>query len=172
MAAMPTVLQIRQLGEPILRASAKAVEDVGDPAIQALIDDMIATCRHVDGVGLAAPQVNRPLRLFVLASRPNPRYPHAPEMEPTAILNPAIIAAADETETGWEGCLSIPGIRGQVPRSRWVTVAYTNRLGQREERDFAGFIARVFQHEYDHIEGLVFLDRARSRDLITEGSFS
>jgi peptide deformylase len=168
---MPTLLQISQLGHPILRKKAKEVENVSDPAIQALIDDMIQTCQDVDGVGIAAPQVYQPLRLFIIASKPSPRYPNAPDMEPTAIINPVITSASDEKEKDWEGCLSIPGIRGLVPRHKSVTVSFTNRNGKQEEKTFDDFIARVFQHEYDHIDGVVFLDRADSKDFIMEKEY-
>jgi peptide deformylase len=168
---MATLLQISQLGHPILREKARDVEDITDPGIQALIDDMIETCRDVDGVGIAAPQVYRPLRLFIVASRPNPRYPDAPHMEPIAMINPTLLSASDETVKDWEGCLSIPGIRGHVPRHRSVTVSFTNRQGRREEMTFDDFLARVFQHEYDHIEGLVFLDRTHPKDLMTEREY-
>jgi len=168
---MPTLLQISQLGHPILREKAKEVENVSDPAIQALIDDMIQTCQDVDGVGIAAPQVYQPLRLFIIASKPSPRYPNAPDMEPTAIINPTIVSASDEKEKGWEGCLSIPGIRGLVPRHKSVTVSFTNRNGQQEEKTFDDFVARVFQHEYDHIDGIVFLDHTNPKDLVTEKEY-
>ena len=168
---MPTLRQISQLGHPILRDRAMTVTTVDDPALQALIDDMIETCRDVDGVGIAAPQVYRPFRLFIIASRPNPRYPGAPEMEPLAVINPTIVAASEQMEKDWEGCLSIPGIRGLVPRHRSVTVAFTNRDGEREERTFDHFVARIFQHEHDHIEGLVFLDRTNPKEMITEKEY-
>jgi peptide deformylase len=168
---MATLLQISQLGHPILREKAKDVETISDPGIQALIDDMIETCRDVDGVGIAASQVYRPLRLFIIASKPNPRYPNAPDMEPIAMINPSILSASDETVKDWEGCLSIPGIRGHVPRHRSVTVSFTDRQGRREEQTFDDFLARIFQHEYDHIEGRVFLDRTDPRDLITEKEY-
>lgn len=168
---MATLLQISQLGHPVLRAKAKEVEDVADPDIQALIDDMIATCLDVDGVGIAAPQVYRSLRLFIVASRPNARYPSAPAMEPMAMINPTILSASTEMEKGWEGCLSIPGIRGHVPRHRWLTLSFTTREGGREEKVLDGFLARIVQHEFDHIEGRVFLDRTDPRDLITEKEY-
>ena len=168
---MPTLLQISQLGHPILRRRADDVGAFDEPALQALIDDMIETCRDVDGVGIAAPQVYQPVRLFIIASKPNPRYPGAPEMEPLAVINPAIIAASEEMEKDWEGCLSIPGIRGLVPRHRSVTVSFTNRDGAREERTFDNFVARIFQHEHDHIEGLVFLDRTSSKEMVTEKEY-
>lgn len=168
---MSTLRQISQLGHPVLRERAKHVETVHDPAIQELIDDMIETCKDADGVGIAAPQVYRPLRLFVIASKPNPRYPNAPDMEPLALINPTILAASDLQEKSWEGCLSIPGIRGLVPRHAWVAVSFTNRQGEPEERTFEGFLARILQHEFDHIEGRVFLDRSDPRDLMTEREY-
>ncbi|MFO1154302.1 MAG: peptide deformylase [Rhodospirillales bacterium] len=168
---MARLLQISQLGHPVLRDRAKEVEDVADPAMQALIDDMIETCRDVDGVGIAAPQVYRSLRLFIVASRPNPRYPQAPQMKPLAMINPVLLSVGEEAVKDWEGCLSIPGIRGHVPRHRTVTVSFTHRDGRREERTFDGFLARIVEHEFDHIEGRVFLDRTASTDLATEKEF-
>ncbi len=168
---MPILRQISQLGQPVLRQTAGEVRDVSDPAIQALIDDMIEICREADGVGIAAPQVYQPLRLFIVASRPNPRYPGAPGMEPLAMINPVILSASEEKEKDWEGCLSIPGIRGLVPRHTSLTVSFTNREGEAEQRTFSGFVARIIQHEHDHIDGSVFLDRAEPRDLITEREY-
>ncbi len=168
---MSTLLQISQLGHPILRKKAKTVKNVSDPATQALIDNMICTCQDVDGVGIAAPQVYHSLRLFIIASKPSPRYPDAPDMEPTAIINPTIFSASDKKEKGWEGCLSIPGIRGLVPRHTSVIVTFIDRNGIKATRKFDDFIARVFQHEYDHINGLVFLDHTNSGDIITEKEY-
>jgi peptide deformylase len=124
------------------------------------------------GVGIAATQVYEPLRLFIVASRPNSRYPQAPAMEPVAMLNPELLWKSDETEKAWEGCLSVPGIRGQVPRSIRIGVRYLTRRGEIREEELGGFIARVFLHEYDHISGLVFLDRVEdARELISEREY-
>lgn len=169
---MATVLQIAQLGRPILRARATRVQYPQAAEVQRLIDDLIATVINVNGVGLAAPQVAVAQRLFILASHPNPRYPHAPKMEPTAMINPSIIAQSDQVVKDWEGCLSIPGIRGLVPRAEAIAVEYTDRQGQKRQQELTGFLARVFQHEHDHLEGIVFLDRLEStRDLITEQEY-
>ncbi|HTP64783.1 MAG TPA: peptide deformylase [Geobacteraceae bacterium] len=169
---MPILRQIAQLGQPVLREPVRSILNPLDPAVQALIDDMLATVADANGVGIAAPQVFEPLSLFIVASRPNPRYPHAPEMAPTAMLNPEMIRASSETEEGWEGCLSIPGIRGLVPRYRRVRVRFLTRAGDIREEEYEGFLARVFQHEFDHINGLVFLDRVvDSRDLVTEKEY-
>lgn len=168
---MPILRQIAQLGQPVLREQARPIVNPRDPAIQALIDDMLATVADVDGVGIAAPQVYEPLALFIVASRPNLRYPHAPEMEPMAILNPELLWASNDTETGWEGCLSIPGIRGSVRRPRRVRFRYLTREGEIREEEYEGFLARIFQHEFDHINGFVYLDRVDSRDLVTEKEY-
>lgn len=169
---MAESLSIAQLGNPILRQQAQLVENVRDEHLQRLIDDLIATTVASNGVGIAAPQVSESYRLFIVASRPNPRYPNAPEMEPTAMINPRIIAHSTEVVKGWEGCLSIPGIRGLVPRYQAIEVEYTTRDGQLHRQELTDFVARIFQHEYDHLEGIVFLDRVEStHDLITEQEY-
>ena len=169
---MSVLRQIAQLGHPVLRQDALTVPDPTHPLIQTLIDDMLATVAEVNGVGIAAPQVYEPLRIFIIASRPNSRYPHAPAMEPTALLNPELIWASDEKEKGWEGCLSIPGIRGFVPRSRKIGVKYLTRSGVLREEEFSDFLARIFQHEFDHLNATVFLDRIENnREIITDKEF-
>jgi peptide deformylase len=169
---MGELLPIIQLGDPILRQKATLVENVSDERIQKLIDDLMATVAQANGVGIAAPQVAQSCRLFIVASRPNPRYPNAPEMEPTAMINPKIIAHSTEIVKGWEGCLSIPGIRGLVPRSQAIEVEYTDRNGKLQKQEFTDFVARIFQHEYDHLDGIVFLDRLESTlDIITEQEY-
>jgi peptide deformylase len=169
---MPILRQIAQLGQPVLRRVAGRVDDPADPAVQALIDDMLVTVAEAEGVGIAAPQVFAPLSLFIVASRPNLRYPHAPEMEPTVMINPELLWVSDEKEKGWEGCLSIPGLRGPVPRHRRVGVRYLTRNGEVREEEYGDFLARVFQHEFDHVQGMVFLDRVEStRELMAEKEY-
>jgi len=169
---MPILRQIAQLGQPILRGVAGKIVDAADPVVQALIDDMLVTVADANGVGIAAPQVFEPLSLFIVASRPNPRYPQAPEMEPTAMINPEILWLSEEKEKGWEGCLSIPGLRGLVPRHRRIGVRYLTRKGEVREEEYADFLARVFQHEFDHVQGMVFIDRVEStRELVTEKEY-
>ncbi len=169
---MPILRQIAQLGHPVLRQTSMPVNNPADPVVQALINDMLATVAEVSGVGIAAPQVYEPLRIFIAASRPNARYPDAPEMKPTAVINPEIISCSEEIEKGWEGCLSIPGIRGLVPRHTAIAVRYITRKGTVREEELTGFIARIFQHEFDHINGMVFLDRLESpRDIISEKEY-
>lgn len=169
---MSTLLQVAQLGQPILRKKAKRVVDFRDIKVQQLIDDLIATVKEVDGVGIAAPQVYQSVRIFIMASRPNARYPHAPHMQPTAVINPKIVTGSKNLEKDWEGCLSIPGIRGLVPRHSRITVEYMDRKGKRVQRKFSDFIARIFQHELDHLDGIVFLDRMESmQDAVTDKEY-
>ncbi|NWF58916.1 MAG: peptide deformylase [Fischerella sp.] len=169
---MGDILPIVQLGNHILRQKAARVENIQDEKIQKIIDDLIATVVKANGVGIAAPQVAQSYRVMIVASRPNPRYPDAPEMEPTAMINPKIITHSTAVVKGWEGCLSIPGIRGLVPRYKAVEVEYTDRNGKLQKQLLNGFIARIFQHEYDHLDGIVFLDRLESnRDIVTEQEY-
>ncbi|HEY9832962.1 MAG TPA: peptide deformylase [Stenomitos sp.] len=169
---MTESLQIAQLGNPVLRQQAQLVNSIQDKRLQQLIDALIATAAVSNGVGIAAPQVSQSYRLFIVASRPNQRYPNAPQMEPTAMINPQIIAHSPEVVKGWEGCLSVPGIRGLVPRYQAIEVEYTSRNGTKNRQEFTDFVARIFQHEYDHLDGIVFLDRVEStQDLMTEQEY-
>lgn len=170
--AMAELLQVIELGNPILRQTAQPVFNMQNATIQALIDNLILTVGTANGVGIAAPQVAQSDRLFIVASRPNLRYPHAPVMEPTAMINPRILSHSDQTVKGWEGCLSIPGIRGLVPRYQAIEVEYTGRDGQQCKQELTDFVARIFQHELDHLDGIVFLDRVETtQDLITEREY-
>lgn len=169
---MPIIRQIAQLGQPVLRKVTRDIADPAHPEVQALIDDMLVTVDDAHGVGLAAPQVFESLSLFVIASQPNPRYPKAPDLPPFALINPELVWASDEKEKGWEGCLSIPGLRGIVPRQRKIGVRYLTRSGELREEEFSNFTARIFQHEFDHLKGIVFLDRMESpQELVTEKEY-
>ena len=169
---MAESLQIAQLGNPVLRQQAQIVDNIRDNRLQQLIDQLIASVLAANGVGIAAPQVSESYRLFIVASRPNPRYPDAPLMEPTAMINPRIIAHSPEVIQGWEGCLSVPGIRALVPRYQAVEVEYTSQDGQLHRQELTDFVARIFQHEHDHLDGIVFLDRVESmQDLMTEQEY-
>lgn len=166
------VLEIAQLGQPILRKKALEINKINSPKILKLLIDLKAKILKFNGVGLSAPQLHQSLRIFIIASRPNKRYPKAPYFKPTIIINPKVISAADGKVKDWEGCLSIPGIRGFVPRNKTIMVEYTAISGKRIKAIFKDFIARIFQHEFDHLEGLVFLDRLEStKDIITEKEY-
>lgn len=169
---MTEILEIIQLGNPILRAPSQLIDNIFDQRIQKLIDDLIATVGQANGVGIAAPQVAQSYQLFIVASRPNLRYPTAPTMEPTAMINPKILAHSTQMVKGWEGCLSIPEIRGYVPRYEAIEIEYTDRNGKLQKQELTDFVARIFQHEYDHLNGVVFLDRLETtQDIITEQEY-
>lgn len=169
---MSEQLVIAQLGDPVLRQVARPIDNIQDDTIQRLIDDLLETLIASNGVGIAAPQVGVAYQLLIVASRPNLRYPHAPKMEPTAMINPQILSHSGEVVEDWEGCLSVPGIRGLVPRYRLIEIAYTNRQGQLVEQRLEDFVARIFQHEYDHLKGMVFLDRLKNvRNIITDQEY-
>ncbi len=169
---MSKIRQILKVGNPILRQRSDAIINIADPQIDELIEDLIATADAANGVGIAAPQVASSVRLFVVASRPSPRYPYAPTMQPTAMIDPQLIDRSGEMVSGWEGCLSVPGMRGLVLRDRSIEVTYLTRHGEFVQQELTGFVARIFQHELDHLNGILFPDRvSSSTDLITEAEY-
>jgi len=168
---MPRLMQIAQLGHPVLRQIAEPVAEIDD-SVQQLIDDLFATSDEANGAGIAAPQIYVSSRVFILSIKPTPRYPNAPEIAPTAVINPEILWVSEDTEKDWEGCLSVPGIRGKVPRPTEIRVRYTSRDGETMEREFSGFAARVFLHENDHLDGLTWLDHVEdNRDIVSEREY-
>jgi peptide deformylase len=169
---MALLRQISQLGHPVLRAPVSAVNFPASGEVRMLVADMLETLRDANGVGIAAPQVYESVAIFIVASRPNPRYPDAPLMEPEVVINPEIIERSAEMVKDWEGCLSIPGLRGEVRRHRHIKARYQTIEGKLVVRQFSDFVARIVQHEDDHLHGIVFLDRLEStRDLITEKEY-
>jgi peptide deformylase len=165
-------MDILLLGNPELRKKAERIKNIDDRNIQNLINDMLTKVIEANGMGLAATQLGKHKQMFIMASHPNERYPYAPSMEPTAILNPEILATSVQTEKGWEGCLSVPGLRGLVSRFTGIEVRYQTAQGETIECRFEGFLARIFQHEYDHLQGKVFVDRvASSEDLMVEAEW-
>lgn len=167
-----TRLQVIELGHPVLRRVAKPITEARRTSLQPLMDQLIQTAQQANGVGIAAPQVGISERLFIVASRPTPRYPHAPVMEPTVMINPQIVSHSAERVKDWEGCLSVPGVRGLVPRYQAIAVEYTDRYGQHQHQELTDFVARIFQHELDHLNGILFIDRVEStQDLISEQDY-
>ncbi len=152
-----TLLNIARMGRPVLRAKARPVSDPTDPAIRRLARDMIETMLDAPGVGLAAPQVHEPLRLIVVRV-PADRADGAPVPE-TVLVNPELEPIGGGVELGWEGCLSVPGLRGIVPRHARVLYRALDLEGNRIKGEAAGFHARVLQHEVDHLDGVLYLDR-------------
>lgn len=155
------ILKVARLGHPILRIAARPVpvDEIGKPGFQVLIDDMIETMRDYAGVGLAAPQVHLGLQLAVLEVEHNPRYPNQPPVPLTVLINPVLTLTNGEKVEGWEGCLSIPELRGWVPRYRELRVQAVGRKGEKLDFVARDFHARVVQHETDHLKGEVYLDR-------------
>ena len=153
------------MGHPVLRERARPLDksDIKSAVVQKLIDDMIDTMHEYHGVGLAGPQVHEGLRVFValLDEEPDSKSP------PAIVINPEIIPNAPPTEEGWEGCLSIPDIRGMVPRFTDITVKALDRDGRKVELALKNFAARVAQHETDHLDGVLFFDRMKSMQSLT-----
>ncbi len=153
------ILKIARMGHPVLARRADAVADPTAPAIATLIDDMVATLEDADGAGLAAPQVHVPLRL-VLVSVPSGRLAEegeAGEGEPLEVLiNPTITPLTEDRQSGWEACLSLPGLVGYVPRWTHIRCRYQTPAGKSVEREAKGFFARVLQHECDHLDGVLY----------------
>ncbi|MDA8429103.1 MAG: peptide deformylase [Geobacteraceae bacterium] len=169
---MAIMRQIAQMGQPVLRAVAARIPDPREPVVQSLIEDMLVTVADANGVGIAAPQVFESLALFIVASNLNPRYPQAPVMEPIAMINPELLWTSDEMIKDWEGCLSIPGLRGLVPRHTRIGVRYLTRTGEVREEEFVDFPARIFQHEFDHVRGVLFIDRIESTlEMVSEKEY-
>jgi peptide deformylase len=164
------ILKVARMGHPVLRARARPIEptQIGSPRIQQLIDDMFETMQEYQGVGLAAPQVHESLRVFVAGFTPNDEDDESTRGVPLmALINPEITPISPELVEDWEGCLSIPDIRGRVPRSRQISVRAYDRRGKRIELKAAGFTARVIQHETDHLDGVLFFDRMKSFQTLT-----
>ena len=160
-----SILKVARMGHPVLRAKARALSpsDVRTAELQRLIDDMIETMVEYHGVGLAAPQIHEGLRLFVADLGAKDEE----ESEPIAIINPEITAIGTDIVEDWEGCLSIPDIRGRVPRARDIVVRSLDRDGGRMELRVSNFSARVIQHETDHLDGVLFFDRMKGFDSLT-----
>jgi len=154
--------EIVELGDPVLRERAREVtpDELRGDAVQKLIDDMIETMRGANGAGLAANQVGETLRIAVVEVRPgNPRYPYKPPVPLTVIVNPVIEPLDEDLEQINEGCLSVPNVRGEVPRHMTIRVHYLDREGGEHEEVRRGLTAGTFQHELDHLDGTLFLDR-------------
>lgn len=164
-----SILKVARIGNPILRRTADGLtrEQVDSLAVQKLIDDMIETMKEYDGVGLAAGQVHESKQIAVLEVDDNPRYPRKPRVPLSVLINPKIIPLTEETEEDWEGCLSIPDLRGRVPRYKTINVQAWDRSGKEMSFVATEFHARVIQHEWDHLQGKVFLDRMRDLSTLT-----
>lgn len=160
-----SILKVARMGHPVLRRNARPLEpdEIRSPAFQQLIDDMFETMAECQGIGLAAPQVHERVRLFV-AGYDGGEVQGVPRM---ALINPEITIVDETVTEDWEGCLSIPDIRGRVPRAREIRVRALDRTGKRIELEARGYTARVLQHENDHLNGILFFDRMTSLETLT-----
>jgi peptide deformylase len=159
-----SILKVARMGHPALRRRARAVEpaEIRSPAFQKLVDDMIETMHEYQGIGLAAPQVHESLRLFVAGIEGD-----EDRLPLVAIVNPEITPIGSTTVEEWEGCLSIPDVRGRVPRAREIRLRAFDRHGKRLDMTLRDFPARVMQHEFDHLDGVLFLDRMATFESLT-----
>jgi peptide deformylase len=167
-----SILKVARMGHPVLRTKARALDrgEIKGAIVQKLIDNMIDTMFEYHGVGLAAPQVHESVRIFVASVNEDGDGnddDDSSDPEPLVAINPEIVLSTPEIVEDWEGCLSIPDIRGRVPRARGITLRALNRKGERIELNAKNFSARVVQHEYDHLDGVLFFDRMRSLDSLT-----
>jgi peptide deformylase len=155
------IREVLKMGDPRLLEKARPVARFGTPELAALLADLRDTMAHLSGAGLAAPQIGVGLRVVIFGVRHNPRYPRAEEVPDTVLINPVLSAVDDALEEDWEGCLSVPGMRGMVPRLRRVHYSGFDERGERFERAVDGFHARVVQHECDHLDGVLYPMRIR-----------
>ncbi len=158
---MTNTAAVAQRGEAILSLIAAEIQsfEIGSTWLNALSETLNATMLERNGVGIAAPQIYISKRMIIVASRPNLRYPDAPDMQPIVMLNPVITQRSNEMTLGEEGCLSVPDERGQVARAQQITVQYLNLKGETIVTTLAGFPARIVQHEIDHLDGILFTER-------------
>jgi peptide deformylase len=163
------IREVLKMGDPRLLAVAAPVRAVGSPELEELIADMRDTMRHLNGAGLAAPQIGVGLRLVIFGVDANPRYPDAEAVPQTVLINPTLTPLSADMDEGWEGCLSVPGMRGLVPRYRELRYTGTDERGNPIDRSVRDFHARVVQHEVDHLDGILYPRRIRD---LTQFGFS
>ena len=169
---MSVPCDIAQLGAAVLRQTALPVDDALSEEVRQIVENMQTTLASTQGVGLAAPQISVSKRIIIVASKPTQRYPLAPVMAPTVMINPVYQPLSELKEKDWEGCLSIPGVRALVPRFKEILIQYTDLQGCQQEIKLNDFVARVFQHEADHLDGKVYLDRVENNeDIIAESEY-
>ncbi len=169
-----SVRQVVEIGDPVLRRRARelAPDEISSPEIQGLIDDLIETKRATNGAGIAAPQVGESVRVAIVeVEEDNPRYSYKPPEPLTVLINPTLEPAGEETAEIIEGCLSVPNLRGSLPRHLEVRVRYLDREGNEHEETKRGLSAGTYQHEVDHLDGVLFVDRADPRTFATWEQF-
>jgi peptide deformylase len=155
------IRDVLRMGDPRLWEKSLPVEQFDTPELAALLQDMRDTMAHLSGAGLAAPQIGVPLRVVIFGVHANPRYPDVDEVPDTVLINPVITPLSSEIQEDWEGCLSVPGMRGWVPRYTKLKYSGYDEHGKRFDREVSGFHARVVQHECDHLDGVLYPMRIR-----------
>ena len=155
------IRDVLRMGDPRLWQVSRPIEAFGTVELADLLTDMRDTMAHLNGAGLAAPQIGVPLRVVIFGVKSNPRYPGIDDVPDTVLINPVLAPLSDEIEEGWEGCLSVPGMRGWVPRYQKLKYSGFDEQGHRFEREVEGFHARVVQHEVDHLDGVLYPMRIR-----------
>jgi peptide deformylase len=155
------IRDVLRMGDPRLLERSKEVTQFGTPELESLLSDMRDTMAHLNGAGLAAPQIGVGLRVVIFGVKANPRYPGVEEVPDTVLINPVLTPLGEELEEGWEGCLSVPGMRGVVPRYKQLTYSGFDEKGRPFERTVSDFHARVVQHEVDHLDGILYPMRIR-----------
>ena len=155
------IREVLRMGDPRLLQRSQEIKEFGTPELQALLQDLRDTMAHLNGAGLAAPQIGVGLRVVIFGVHANPRYPNAEEVPDTVLINPVLEPDGTEMEEGWEGCLSVPGMRGVVPRYKRLRYRGCDENGKPFEREVSDFHARVVQHEVDHLDGILYPMRIR-----------
>ena len=155
------IREVLRMGDPRLLQRSQEIKEFGTAELQALLQDMRDTMAHLNGAGLAAPQIGVGLRVVIFGVHANPRYPDAEEVPDTVLINPVLEPLGVEMEEGWEGCLSVPGMRGAVPRYKRLRYRGFDAAGRPFEREVSDFHARVVQHEVDHLDGILYPMRIR-----------
>ena len=155
------IKEVLRMGDPRLLQRSQEIDGFGTAELQALLQDMRDTMAHLNGAGLAAPQIGVGLRVVIFGVHANPRYPDVEEVPDTVLINPVLEPLGPEMEEGWEGCLSVPGMRGAVPRYKRLRYRGFDEAGRPIEREVSDFHARVVQHEVDHLDGILYPMRIR-----------
>lgn len=155
------IRDVLRMGDARLIRRAREVDRFDTRDLHALVGDLFDTMKAMEGAGLAAPQIGIDLRVVIFGFNASPRYPDAPPIPETVLVNPVLTPLSDEMEDGWEGCLSVPGLRGVVPRYRWLRYTGVDARGQAIDRTVSGFHARVVQHECDHLDGILYPMRVK-----------
>ncbi|MEI6478804.1 MAG: peptide deformylase [bacterium] len=164
-------LKILEIGDKRLWKDSKKIKDPRSKKILDLAKGLVNICKRSTGVGISAPQVGENIDMFVILSRPSKKYKKVPNFGPEVVINPKILSKSEKQVKAFEGCLSIPGIRAKVLRHKNIEVSYTNIKGEMIKRKFSDFVARIFQHEFDHLRGILILDRADPKEFFSEKEF-